>query len=95
MSDTFARVKINSQGRVIIPAALRNAAGLKPGETAIMHLVDDHLVLESQAHLWARLKEMYSAPGPGGLSALEELRQERRQEFLREAELTDGASDGG
>ena len=41
--DTEARLRINENGRVVIPASFRKALGINPGDEVILRLEDDEL----------------------------------------------------
>ena len=78
-----ARVKLNAQGRLVIPAELRCQVGLVPGETVIVRVVGDHLEILSEDAVIARLHAL-TAHVPRGTLVSEELIAERRAEALRE-----------
>jgi AbrB family looped-hinge helix DNA binding protein len=79
----IVRVRVNEQGRVVLPAALRSRVGIKPGDTVAVILHDDHLEIATPEALrdrvWARLE-----PAPGAPFASDELIAERRAEAARE-----------
>ena len=56
-----ARVKVNEQGRIVIPAELRSAAGIHPGDTLILLLEGDHLEITTDEALLARIQQRWSA----------------------------------
>jgi AbrB family looped-hinge helix DNA binding protein len=41
--DEEARLKVNANGRVVIPVAYRKALGINPGDEIILRLEDDEL----------------------------------------------------
>jgi AbrB family looped-hinge helix DNA binding protein len=43
-----ARVKINDNGRVVIPASIREAMGVKAGDDLVMRMEGDELRITSQ-----------------------------------------------
>jgi AbrB family looped-hinge helix DNA binding protein len=81
---TSARVKLNEQGRLVIPAELRCLAGLTPGDTVIVRAVGDHIEILSEAAIFERIQ---AAAGryEGRTLPSEELIAERRAEAEREA----------
>ncbi|MEA3292536.1 MAG: AbrB/MazE/SpoVT family DNA-binding domain-containing protein [Pseudomonadota bacterium] len=78
-------VQIGAQGRVVIPAALRKALDLKPGDRLIARQEGESLVLERRETIEKRLWEMFSSI-PKEVSLVDELIAERRAEARRENE---------
>ncbi|MGH3550224.1 MAG: AbrB/MazE/SpoVT family DNA-binding domain-containing protein [Pseudonocardiaceae bacterium] len=72
-----ATVVLGRQGRLVIPAELRAALGLSPGDRLHMHLAGDRLVLERPEDAVVELRRLGSAV-PRGRSLVEELLAERR-----------------
>ena len=78
--------KINQNGRIVIPAAIREQMGLKAGDTVMMEVEDGVLRMESHRARIRRIQEevaRYCKPGP---LASDELIAERREEARREEE---------
>jgi AbrB family looped-hinge helix DNA binding protein len=71
------------EGRVLLPAQIRDKLGLHEGDELLLTLEGHRLILESEAAL---LEHLYQAVGTAKSSALasEELIQERREEAVRE-----------
>lgn len=65
-------------GRVTLPATVRQSLGLKDGDELLLTLEGDRLILQSEAAL---LNQLYSAVGSPITSRLlsDELIQERRE----------------
>ena len=78
-------VQIGAQGRLVIPAALRKALHLKPGDRLVARLEGDSLVLERREVIEKRLWELFSHI-PKDVSLVDELIAERREEARRENE---------
>ena len=78
-------VQVGAQGRLVIPAALRKALNLKPGDRLIARKEGDRLVLERRESIEKRLWEMFSQI-PKEVSLVDELIAERRAEAQREDE---------
>lgn len=78
-------VQIGAQGRVVIPAALRKALDLKPGDRLIARQEGESLVLERRETIEKRLWEMFSSI-PKEVSLVDELIAERRAEARHENE---------
>jgi AbrB family looped-hinge helix DNA binding protein len=78
--------KINQNGRIVIPAAIRREMGLKAGDSLLMELEDGVLRLETYRARIRRIQReiaQYCKPGP---LASDELIAERREEARREEE---------
>jgi AbrB family looped-hinge helix DNA binding protein len=81
-----ARTKINANGRIVIPAEIRKAMGIQPGETLVMEVVDGALHIESFQRKLARMQdELIQLVGPDR-SLADELVADRREEARREEE---------
>lgn len=79
----IVEVQIGPQGRVVIPAVLRQIWRVQPGETLLARLENDRLIFEKPAHIMARVKERFAALA-GQASLADELMAERHQEAARE-----------
>jgi AbrB family looped-hinge helix DNA binding protein len=78
-------VQIGAQGRLVIPAALRKALDLKPGDRLVARQEGDALVLERREAIEQRLWKLF-AHIPKDVSLVDELIAERREEARRENE---------
>lgn len=79
-----ARLKVNENGRVVIPAAFRKALGINVGDEIILRVEDDELritTLKKRLERAQRLVRKYIKPGT---SLSDELIAERRREARRE-----------
>ena len=88
----FVRCKINQNGRIVIPAAIRQEMGLKPGESVVMALEDGVLRIESHRSRIRRIQEEFRKHvpiRPGEMLMSDQLIAERREEARRETEETD------
>jgi AbrB family looped-hinge helix DNA binding protein len=87
MSTNIVTVKVNvgPQGRVVIPAEMRRAWNLEPGETLIARLENDRVTLERPEQALERVLARY-AHLVGGPSMADELIAERRLAAQREAD---------
>jgi AbrB family looped-hinge helix DNA binding protein len=84
-----AELSATQDGRVTIPAQVRRAAGIEPGQTLVVYVDDGRVVLEERSHLLARIQEaVLAADRAAGHtdSAVEELIAERRAEADREGQ---------
>ena len=52
-------VQVGAQGRLVIPAALRKALGLKPGDRLIARQEGESLVLERREAIGKRLQDRF------------------------------------
>jgi AbrB family looped-hinge helix DNA binding protein len=74
------RLRLNENGRVVIPAAFRKALGIKPGDEVILRVDDGELrisTLRSRLERARRHVRKYVKPG---VSLVDELIAERREE---------------
>ena len=79
-----ARTTLNANGRIVIPAEIRKAMGVQPGEPLAMEVVDGTLHIESfQKKLTRMQDELIRLVGPGR-SLADELIADRREEARRE-----------
>ena len=81
-----AKTVLAANGRIVIPAAIREALGFKPGETLLMDIEDGALRIESYPSRVRRVQESILQYIPAGRMLSEELIAERREEVRREAE---------
>ena len=72
-----ATLVLGQQGRLVIPAEVRAALGLVPGDRLHLHLAGPRLVLERQQDAVAELRALTSDV-PKSRSLVEELLAERR-----------------
>jgi AbrB family looped-hinge helix DNA binding protein len=80
------RMRVGSQGRVVIPAELRRALRLEPGEVLVGRVEHDRLILERRATILGRLQARFQGAMPTGVSLSEGLLAERQKESQRESE---------
>lgn len=78
-------IQVGAQGRIVIPAALRKALDLKPGDRLIARRVDDGLVLERREQVERRLKARFACV-PSDVSLSDELLSERRADAVLESD---------
>ncbi|MGH2354775.1 MAG: AbrB/MazE/SpoVT family DNA-binding domain-containing protein [Chloroflexota bacterium] len=80
---TPSQVRVGPQGRVVIPAALRKAAGIDTGDTLVARAEAGRVVLETRAAILARLRWRLRHI-PADVSLADELIRDRREEARRE-----------
>ena len=76
-SSMDATLVLGQQGRVVIPAEIRNALGLAPGDRLHLHVAGQRLVLERQQDAVTELRRLASAI-PEERSLVDELIADRR-----------------
>jgi len=81
-----AKIRLSSNGRIVIPAEMREALGLKPGDTLLMDVEDGVLRMESFLSRVRRIQEEFRPYAKPGILASDELIAERRAEARREME---------
>lgn len=76
-------VKLNPDGRVLVPASLRREFGAEPGEPLVAHVEGKRLILERRADVLRRAQRRFEAVA-SGTSLVDELLADRRAEAVRE-----------
>jgi antitoxin PrlF len=79
-----ARAKLAPNGRLLIPAAMREAAGLKPGDVFLQIERKGRVVVERVDDAIARARSLVRPYVKEGESLVDELIADRRQEAERE-----------
>lgn len=79
-----ARLRINENGRVVIPAPFRKALGIKPGDEVILRLEDDELRITTMKRRIERAQRNVRKYVKAGTSLVDELIAERREAAKRE-----------
>lgn len=91
-------MRVGRQGRIVIPAPLREEMGLGPGEELLGRVDDGRLVLERREDLVRRLRSRFkTVPADRVLSEelISERREEAKLEAAREARSDAGGEAGG
>ncbi len=79
------RARMNRQGRIVIPAECRAAAGLKPGEDLLIEPVGEgELRLRTRRQAIKEAQAIVARYLPKGRDLVQELIDERREEAARE-----------
>jgi AbrB family looped-hinge helix DNA binding protein len=77
-------VKIGPGGRIVIPAALRDKLGVKPGDTIWLEEDEGTVRISTVREAIRRAQELVARYAPGDRSLADELIAERREEAARE-----------
>lgn len=87
-SVDYTNLKLDSAGRIVVPAAMRAAMLAKAGDTLVAHVVDGELHVVSHDWIMRQIDEeaeKFKAANPG-VSVVDELIAERREEARRDLE---------
>lgn len=82
--DNLNSVQVGPQGRIVIPAHMRRALGIGPGEELLIRAEDGKLVLEKREQVLKRVQSWFAQVLPDA-SMADELIAERREEARKEA----------
>jgi AbrB family looped-hinge helix DNA binding protein len=83
-SHVQAKVRLGPNGRIVIPAAMREQLGLEPGVTLFLNVKDGVLHIESLPARIRRIQQDFAPFRKPGVLASDELIAERRAEAWRE-----------
>jgi AbrB family looped-hinge helix DNA binding protein len=78
------RMRVNANGRVVIPASYREALGIKAGDEVILRMEDDELRITTMKHRIERAQRLVRKYVKPGVSLVDELIAERREAAKRE-----------
>ena len=77
--DEETRVRMNENGRVVIPAAFRKALGIEAGDEVVLRIQDDELRITTQQRRIQRARRRARQYVKPGTSLVDELLAERRE----------------
>jgi AbrB family looped-hinge helix DNA binding protein len=83
---TRAKTRLSANGRIVIPATIRDQLGVKPGDPILMEVEDGVLRIESYPTRIARIQRELAHLWTPGVLASDELIAERREEARRDEE---------
>lgn len=84
MNIAESHVRINENGRVVIPASFRRALGINSGDTLILRIENNELRLTTLRQRLAKAQQLVRAHVPATTSLADELIAERREAAKRE-----------
>ena len=84
--DKYVTSKLNDNRRIVIPASIRQQLGLHPGDTLLLRVSGDVLMIEGQQARIRRVQESLRHLIPSDRLMSDELIAERREEARREME---------
>jgi AbrB family looped-hinge helix DNA binding protein len=79
-----ARVQVGEKGRIVIPAEIREAMEIGPGDSIDLKFQDHELRISTRAARLKQAQERVRKLIPPGVSLADELLAERREEAKRE-----------
>ena len=82
MNET--RVRVNENGRVVIPASFRQALGINAGDELVLRVEDDELRITTMKHRIELAKRLLRRHIKPGTSLVDDLIAERRKAAKRE-----------
>jgi AbrB family looped-hinge helix DNA binding protein len=82
--DAETRMRMNENGRIVIPAPYRKALGLKVGDEVILRMEDDELRITTMKRRLERAQRRIRQYVKPGVSLADELIAERREAAKRE-----------
>jgi AbrB family looped-hinge helix DNA binding protein len=80
------RMRVNENGRVVIPASYRKMLGIKAGDEVILRMEDDELRITTMKRRLERAQRRIRQYVKPGVSLADELIAERREAAKRERE---------
>src|SRR2546427_12783860 len=83
------RLRVNENGRVVIPASFRRALGIKAGDEILLRMEDDELRITTMKKRIERARRLVRKYVKPGVSLVDELIADRRREAAREAQDED------
>lgn len=85
-----AKVKVGPAGRIVIPAAFREALGIGEGDTVILSLEEGEVRLMTVDGAIKHVQSVMRQYVPEGVSVVDELIADRRREAAEEEEEGSG-----
>ncbi|MGA2423366.1 MAG: AbrB/MazE/SpoVT family DNA-binding domain-containing protein [Terriglobales bacterium] len=79
-----ARLRVNENGRVVIPSSFRKALGINAGDEVVLRIEDDELRITTLKHRLERARRRIRRYVKPGRSLVDELIAERRESAKHE-----------
>lgn len=76
---TKTRMRVNENGRIVIPASFRKALGIKVGDEVILRIENDELRITTLKRRLERAQRLVRKHVKAGTSLVDELLAERRE----------------
>lgn len=77
-------VKMDTAGRIVVPAGIRHRLGVDPGDTLVLKEEDGGIRIQTLSQIIAESQAYFRKFIPKGVSLVDELTAERRAEAERE-----------
>ena len=78
------QMKVANGGRFVVPQDVRRSLGIEVGQNVSYHVSDGQLVITTPQAALRRLQDLVKGSVPEGVSIVDELIRERREEAGRE-----------
>lgn len=82
--SNYSRVRVDSAGRVVIPAEVRQHFGIEPGQHLILREDDGGIHLQTFEQAVKTVQKAFAPYRVSGVSVVDELIREREEEARRE-----------
>ena len=82
--ELTVNTKVTEGGRIVIPAKLRQVLGIEIGENVTLSIKDNTLQITTRKEALRRLQALVRKHVPEGVSLVDELIQDRREEAANE-----------
>jgi AbrB family looped-hinge helix DNA binding protein len=76
--------KVTEGGRIVIPAKMRESLGIEVGENVSLQINNNTLQVTTQKEALRQLRELVRKHVPEGVSLVDEMIKERREEAANE-----------
>jgi len=77
--DTETRMRVNENGRVVIPASFRKALGIHVGDEIVLRIEDDELRISTLKRRIEKAQRLVRKHVQPGASLVDELIKDRRE----------------
>jgi AbrB family looped-hinge helix DNA binding protein len=84
LEELTVKAKVTEGGRIVIPTKLRQALGIEIGENVTLSVKNNTLQITTQKEALRRIQALVRKHVPEGVSLVDELIKERREEAADE-----------